>query len=125
MYSIIVGIPDVARCLNDLIQSITTPHVSPVNCGRAIDGIKHLISGNIRDEKKAWKMMREVLNVHENYLKFISSTSTDPRHGRPGHMPPNITDDIVTRSLKIMDRFLEYEKGGDRPLSLTRFPLLK
>jgi hypothetical protein len=120
MYNIVVGEPDLARSLNDLIQAITTPHVSPISCGRAMDAI----SGNIRDDKKAWKMMRDALNIDEQYIRLVTATSADPRHGRPGHVPPHVTDEVCNRAWMIMHRFLEYRKRGSKPLPITAFPLL-
>jgi hypothetical protein len=124
MYEIIVGDVDLSRALNELILSISTPHVSPLNCGRAMDGIKHIISGNIRDDKKAWKMMRDALQIDEPYIRFIMTNSTDPRHGRPGHITPDVTNEICRRSWIIMNRFLEYKKRNAMPLPIGDFPLL-
>jgi hypothetical protein len=87
------------RALNDLILAISTPHVSPINCGRAIDGIKHITSGNSRDDKKAWKMMRDTLQIDEQYIRFIMTHSTDPRHRRSiRNCSPPVRDECGTRA---------------------------
>jgi hypothetical protein len=125
MIDIVMANIDVARVLNDLISAISTPHVSPINCGRAMDGIKHIISGSTRDDKKSWKMMRDALHIEEQYIRYIMTHSTDPRHGRPTHVPASVTEEVCRRSWIIMDRFLEYKKRGSLPLPVAQFPLLK
>lgn len=42
------------RAVNDLITAINTPHVSPQSCGRAMDGLKHLIAAPDAKEPQAW-----------------------------------------------------------------------
>jgi hypothetical protein len=110
--------------LNDLIGAITLPHVSPVNCGRAMDGLKHLIATPGSNDKQAWEQMREALQIDEKYLKFITDHSSGPRHARPGHTPGSVTTEVTRRSWIIMNRFFEFRKRGSKRLSLPDFPLL-
>jgi hypothetical protein len=48
------------------------PIFSAVNCARAMDRLKHLIALPNASEKHAWKQMRDVLQIDERYLKFIT-----------------------------------------------------
>jgi hypothetical protein len=109
--------------MNDLVRSITFPHVSPVNCARAMDRLRHLIAPNIK-EKLAWDQMRDALQIDRPYLQFITDNSAKPRHGFPGHVPGTITNEIVRRSWIIMNRYFEYRKRGAAKLPVTDFPLL-
>jgi hypothetical protein len=110
--------------LDDLIVAITLPHVSPVNCARAMDRLKHLIALPESKDKHAWQQMRDTLHVSEEYLKFITDHSTGPRHGRPGHTPGSVTMEITRRAWILMNRYFEYRKRGSKPLSTSDFPLL-
>jgi hypothetical protein len=117
--------PTLFLALNDLIESISLPHVSAVNCARAMERLKHLISPHSTKESEAWKQMRTALQIDEPYLKFITDHSTNPRHGRPGHIQGTITTEITRRAWTLMNRYFEYKKRGSNPLPLQEFPLLK
>jgi hypothetical protein len=110
--------------LNDLVGAITLPHVSTVNCARALEGLRHLIAPPGINNKEAWGQMRQALQVDEAYLKLITDNSTASRHGDRTHVPGDTTAEITRRSWVIMNRFFEYRKGGSKPLSAPDFPLL-
>jgi hypothetical protein len=111
--------------LRDLIAAITVPHVSPVNCARAMDRLKHLIASEGSSDGEAWRQLREALQIDETYLKYITSHSVNPRHGRPGHTPGTVTTEVTRRSWIVMNRYFEYLKRGSTTLPLNEFPLLK
>jgi hypothetical protein len=71
------------QALNDLSSTLTTYFVQAPNCGRAMDGIKHLIADPNAKEPQAWQQMREALNIERDYVQFISDNSKQPRHGKP------------------------------------------
>ena len=123
MFRMIVGEPPVFMALNDLIVAITMPHHAPVNCGRAMDGIRYLIAPGV-DRKQGWLQMRQSLNVDQSYLSHVTNTSTRPRHGDRTYIPGSVIRPVVQRSWIIMNRFLEFRKGGNRPLPISKFPLL-
>jgi hypothetical protein len=110
--------------LNDLIQAITLPHVSVVNCARAIEGLKHLIAAAGANDNQAWSQMRQALNLDRPYLQLITATSTNSRHGKHVHVPGTVTTEITRRSWCIMSRYFEYRKRGGKNLSEPDFPLL-
>ncbi len=114
----------VAHALRGLIEAITLPHESAVNCARSIEGLKNIIAVPGLSKGQAWKAMREALNLSEPYLKLITDVSTGPRHGDHSHVPGTITVEITQRSWVIMNRFLEYKKRGSQPLALADFPIL-
>lgn len=87
VFNVVLTTPDLFMALEDLIHSITLPHVSPVNCARAMDRLKHLIASPASSDKDAWKHMRDTLQIDKAYLKYITDASRGPRHGRPGHTP--------------------------------------
>jgi hypothetical protein len=121
----VITSPDLFMALGDLIQAITLPHVSPVNCARAVDRIKHLIASPGVDDAQAWKQMREALQMEETYLKFITDVSKNPRHGRRGHTPGAQTTEAARRTWSVMNRYLEYIKRGRKALPVDKFSLLK
>jgi hypothetical protein len=125
VFTAVLTQPTLFMALEELIHAITVPHVSAVNCARAMDRLKHLIAVPEANEKQAWKQMRDALQIDEEYLKFISDVSKNPRHGRPGHTPGSQTTEATKRSWAVMNRYFEYVKRGKQPLPETQFPLLK
>jgi hypothetical protein len=113
----------ILHALHDLIEANTIPHVSSINCARVVERLRHIIAGD-QPRNDAWRKMREVLNISEAYLKLITDVSADPRHGDPIRITGNVTMEIIFRTWAIMNRFLEYKKGSDQQLPITKFPLL-
>jgi hypothetical protein len=122
--NVLQSIP-VFMALRDLISSITVPHDSLVNCARAMDRLKHLVASPQANDKQAWAQLREALRLDEQYLKFITESSKNPRHGRPGHTPGSITTEVTRRAWTIMNRYLEYVKRGSNVLPEIEFPVLR
>lgn len=120
VHSMVLRDPALFMALNDLITAITLPHKSLVNCARAIDRIKHLIAPTSTKDQHAWQDMRTALRIDEAYLKFITNHSAAPRHGRPGHIPGNVTTEVTRRAWIVMNRYLEFRKaGGSLPVHFT------
>jgi hypothetical protein len=123
MLQIVLTEPALFMALNDLIVSITLPHHSPVNCGRALDGIRNMIAPD-QTTQQQWQAVRSNLNLSVDYLKLITDTSIAPRHGDRKRITGGVTTEISKRSWIIMDRFFEYRKRGNQPLPLNEFPVL-
>lgn len=124
IFKIVLTDPQIFFALNDLIQSITIPHVSLVNCARAMDTLKHSITPLAANDAQAWEQMRKALQVDETYLRFITKNSKKPRHGHPGFTSGTITMEVTRRSWIIMNRFLEYKKRGSQSLPAAHFAML-
>jgi hypothetical protein len=125
IYNIVLGEPALSLVLNDLTSAVRLPHVSPVACARAMEGLKHLIAAPGSKDAAAWRQMQEKLRIDQRYLQFITGHSKGPRHARPEHVPGNITTEVTRRSWVVMDRYFEYRKrGGQQPLPLSEFSLL-
>jgi hypothetical protein len=112
------------RALRDLIDAITETHVSPIACGRAMEGLKHSIAPGL-ERKKGWAKMNEILRIDRNYLDLITSQSIGPRHADPAHVTGAICREITIRSWTIMNRYFEYRKRGSQPLPESEFPVLR
>jgi hypothetical protein len=125
IHAMVLQNPTLFMALNDLILAITLPHVSSVNCARAMERLKHLIAPNSTNDVKAWQQMREALRIGETYLKFITRHSVGPRHGSAVHVPGAVTTEVTRRAWTIMNRYFEYRKKGGAPLTAAEFPLLK
>lgn len=110
--------------LRDLISAITLPHVAPVDCARAMDRLKHLVTTPGTNDKQAWRQLRQALQIDEAYLKYITDYSANPRHGKPGHTPGSVTTEVTHRAWIIMNRYFEYLKHGNVVLDQSEFPLL-
>ena len=124
MYRLVIGEPALFMALNELVGSLYIPHQIPVNCGRAIEGIRKLFApvGTPRDQE--WKLMRENLRLTSSYIELITNESKSPRHGDRTFIPASVLDPILERSWIIMNRFLEFRKRGNQPLPLSEFPEL-
>ncbi|MGA2525786.1 MAG: hypothetical protein ABSF79_04130 [Smithellaceae bacterium] len=110
--------------LRDLVAAISLPHVSLVDCARAMDRLKHLVATPGTNDKQAWQQLQQALQIDEAYLKYITDYSANPRHGRPGHTPGTVTTEVTRRSWVIMNRYFEYLKRGNVALDSSEFPLL-
>jgi len=125
VFLFVIAEPVLILHLASLLEAISVPHVSLVNCGRVVDGIKHLISPDEDKDSKAWEAMRDALNIETGYLKLITESSTDPRHGRATRAEGLLCNEVVLRTWNVMNRFFEYRKRGNTRLPLAEFPLLR
>jgi hypothetical protein len=116
--------PQLFMALRDLIESITLPHVSLVNCARVMDALRGLVAPKVTDDGRAWQCLRSALRIDKAYIMFITDNSKNPRHARPGHTHGMIATEVTHRSWAIMNRYLEYLKGGEVELDPVRFPTL-
>jgi hypothetical protein len=117
--------PALFFAMRDLIEAITLPHRTPVCCGRAVEGLRNLMTGSDMPRGQAWGEFRRNLQLDESYIKMITDHSVAPRHGEHSRVSGEITFDIVQRAWKIMDRFLIYRLRGNKPLLDPEFPLLR
>jgi hypothetical protein len=109
----------------DLIDVHINPHIAAVNCARVVDTIKHLITpAPGTSEKQKWKNMHDCLNTTQSYIKHVTTSSREHRHGKPDPKTGDELTEIVKRTWTVMDRFLHYKKRGDARLSKDAHPLL-
>jgi hypothetical protein len=126
IFRMVVEDPGLFLVLNDLTSSITHDQQALTNCARAMDGIRNLITPEQRESREpSWIAMRENLNLQKAYLRFISDASARVRHANRNYIPPRIVGEVYKRSWTVVNRYLEYRKGGNLRLSTDRFPLLE
>jgi hypothetical protein len=126
IYKIVITDVSLFRDMNDLIECMWNPHVTPVNCGRIIDSICRLITPSSKGPTSAaWTTMQSTLSISKAYLQYISINATGPRHADPTFVSGTITTEIAKRTWKIMDRYLWYRKLGNVPLNSQQFPVLQ
>lgn len=116
--------PLLMMALQELISSISLPHVAPIDCARAMDRLKHLVAHPGLKDDRAWRQLRETLQIGKQYLKFITDHSANPRHGRPGHTSAGVVSEVTRRSWIIMNRYFEFLRRGSMSLPSSEFPLL-
>lgn len=117
--------PALFFALRDLIESITLPHRGPVCCGRAVEGLRTLMTGSSMPRGQAWGEFRRNLQLDETYVKLITDHSVAPRHGDHIRISGAVTFEIVQRAWVIMDRFLIFRLRGNKQLPSAEFPLLR
>jgi hypothetical protein len=116
--------PALFMALDDLIVSVWLPHISMINCGRALDGLRKIMEPPGASVDTSWTTIRQNLNLSKPYLKLISDTSTDPRHGDRTHIPGTTVNEVLGRTWAVMSRFIEFRLRGNKPLPESEFPLL-
>jgi len=125
VFRIVAQEPTLIQLLGELIHAITVPHETCQSCALAVDGLKNLIAGQDAADKVAWGKMREDLRIEESYLKYITDSSKDVRHGKGVRIEGDVTTEVAQRAWSVMNRFLEYRKRGNLPLPEAEFPTLK
>jgi hypothetical protein len=125
MLSIIFSDPLIGVVFTDLVSSLTAPQHAPINCARAVEAIRTLMTPANADRKQGWPVMRENLNLDQAYLSFVTDQSRGPRHGDMKSVDFADVRETEKRAWIVMNRFLEFKKRGERKLPLVDFPLLQ
>jgi hypothetical protein len=119
--TLILGEPELLGSINDLAQTLLFFHSSPTNCGRVLDSLRRAVAPSLKP-KQGWGVLREIVNCDENYMFWVSEYSHNPRHGdRTTDIDRGIIDEIRKRTWNVMNRMLEYRKGGNAPLDKSKF----
>jgi hypothetical protein len=124
-HEIMRGTPYAFDVLNDARIAINEPIFSVLHLNRALEGIKQDISGAIKNDKIAWQLMQEALNVDEKFLRQITDLSKGPRHARIDTIHGKDAMEAARRTWMIVNRYLEYINRKRASLSLMEFPLLQ
>jgi hypothetical protein len=123
LYLFMTADPNIALAFNDLIAAITYPRFAEINCARAIDGIRVVMTPDGMSKTQGWEMMRDALNITEEALQTISKLSRGPRHGDRKSRSFHEVDTVIKRTWEIMRRFVEFARSGSK-LSLSKYPRL-
>jgi len=117
--------PLIPYALRDLNECFI-PNRTTVNCARVIETIRYMIHPTTKDDKRdrAWKAMQRALNIEHSFIKLISDHALSHRHGSYAPVDASTNDEISHRTWEIMNRFLEYRKRDNHPLTAPDFPLL-
>jgi len=111
--------------LRDLIEAVRNLSLAPINCARAVEGIRHAMSPTEMERDKQWASFNENLRADPAYSRRIMNHALDPRHGNPKSISFAEINELIIRSWTLMDRYFEFRiRGGQQPLPLAQFPLL-
>lgn len=72
----------------------------------------------------AWAAMQAALNISESYQKWVTDLSAKPRHADRSYQTGIDVREALKRTWTIMNRFLEYRRRGNIPLTPPEFPKL-
>ncbi len=125
--NLVVSDVPVFLALDDLIRSISSAHTAASDCGRVLDRLRWIIAPTLdrpADRSAAWQEMHGALNISRDYQEWISQQATGNRHGRYAFIPASTIAEIIQRTFAIFNRFLEYRKRGNVPLTAPDFPEL-
>lgn len=110
--------------IHDLADCLNHPNDIAINCGRATEAVRRMISPSDSDPKKAWARMRLALNIDRTYLEFLTKHSTDPRHGNRVQIDGATNQELCIRAWNVMNRYLAFRLGGSRNLTGPQYPHL-
>ena len=116
--------PHLSWALRDLIEANTLPNHASINCARAVEALRVLMTGADTPRSKAWGEFQEALRLSREFREYITDVSTAPRHGNRAPIGSDVTNEITRRAWLIMDRYIVYKKRGSQPLPESEFPLL-
>jgi hypothetical protein len=114
--------PTLLFALHDLNLALTHKVHQPTHCARAIESLRRYFDPS--DRKKGWALLRNALNVSEDYLKFITNLSQEPRHGAIIDVNASDSREILVRTWTVANRFLEYLRAQSSGQALPAFPPL-
>lgn len=121
---IVIREPRLFLALRDLISALTYTDVAVVDCARAIEGLRNIMVPD-EDREKAWPIFQENLNFDRAYREYVTKRAIAPRHGdRSQWISGEEIDEVLQRSWKIMNRFMEFRRRGNQPLRPPDFDLL-
>lgn len=125
---IVWGSPALMLAMRDQAAALRFGNNTLVNCGRAVEGMRKSLWGKdeaTRDEmQQSWAKLRATLNVSEDYLRVVTESSTQPRHGSSTYISAALRQDIVERAWTLMNRLLIFHLRGQKPLLASEFPQL-
>ena len=113
----------VMMALHDLTETMEAPSRIRTNCFRAVEAIGQSISRKGKPPK-IYGVLRDALNVSDAYVAPIMEESKGPRHGDYFRTPLVSEYEVRRRAWVIMDRFLEFRKRNDTPLTSPEFEAL-
>jgi hypothetical protein len=116
--------PNIFLALSELRMSLRFHTQTLHACQRAIERIRNSISSNDNNEKRAWKALRDSLQIDRSYLDYICNASKPHRHGQLEYVDSAKMTELRRRSWIIMDRFLEYRLRDSVALPQNEFPIL-
>ncbi len=121
---LVLADPALMGSLRDLAQVLQQFSVTPINCGRVLDTLRRAVAPGY-EKKTGWEILRKIVNADGHYMKWISVYSTEPRHGdRTTDIPMGIVMEMRRRTWEVVNRYIAYKIGGNRPLDTIRFSLL-
>jgi hypothetical protein len=126
MSSLLAADPQLSRPLNDLITAITWPLAAPINCARALEGIRRHNNPleNESNRLASWVLLQEAINISKDYADSIINMSKIPRHGGTQFIPSEDQEEVIVRTWTITDRYFQYLGRGRKSLKDFGFPLL-
>ena len=102
-------IPELSMVLKDLRDAIKRPHDTFFHCRRATETITKYFTktGNL---KKGWDDTVKTLQLKEKDINLIKTEGGNQRHGIYGSVEGENRVDIMMKTWKVVDKFIEYLK---------------
>ncbi len=115
-----VGTPILRHTLSDLREAILSPKDTAFFCFRAIEDIRQMFVGTSdQSERESWKQMSQSLRINRSFVEEIRAKAIPNRHGQ--FLPLERADRIklLTKSWKVVDRFILFLHEKEQPLAAS------
>ena len=114
------------RALANLREAIRAPHDTALFCHRAIESLRQMFGDASDDDTKpSWKRMGASLRVERSWIGPLIEPGQQLRHGEPRFSSGAERETFMLLTWKVIDRFIEYARGGYKPLPEAGYPLLQ
>lgn len=103
------------RCLASFREGLGSVKDSAQYCYRAIESLKHFFIDECNaNQKTAWGILRQELNVNEEDIRFIDKYATPQRHGETMFISHSVFMKIIEITWDVIDKFVIYACDGYR-----------
>lgn len=106
--------PKLYMVLKDLRDAIKKPLDTFFHCRRAVETIMNYFMES-DNKAKGWKDTVKILGLNENHIDEIKKVAGDQRHGTYESVTGEKRVDIMMKTWKIVDKFIEYLKSQEGP----------
>lgn len=111
--------------LNDLSNAITSPNDTGFYCYRAVEALMQEFKlPDERDNGRAWKRLRDALQVTQNWIGPLIRASKATRHGEVKALSGQERVLLMQQSWTLVYRFACLRSRGIATLPTSEFPLL-
>ena len=113
--------------LAEIREAIRSPHDTGFHCFRAIECLRdHFVRPEDCDEtKSSWFRLRDALQIDRSWFHPLEKYAFPQRHGSFPSMTGQERVEMLQRTWRVIDRFIQYAQSGFQPLLKADHALLQ